>query len=467
MKALILLREKDCHWMRQFFPEKHPAMVQVCNKPLLEFMVDFILLNGCPEVRIVMEEPGADVKDHFGNGHRWGINISYGNASPGDTIAGILEKNSTFCQNTPLLILDGYFFIHFDKSMDYHNWPENLNSGLVNSCQTGAVLFADNEFCRTNIAAALTGLEFALSPLETINDLFMITMQVLATEQEHYVLPGYGVEKGVLIGRNVEIGKDVQIELPILIGDNVRLLGEAEIGPNVTIGNNVIIDDGTKINQSIILADSYIGRGLLIDKKIVNGEQVISPTDGTSMLIKDGFLFSAMDQTTLISPLRFFFGIIGALFLATLQVIPYYLLSTLQRLFSRWQVEQTSCFVGGKIQNRTFTLIKNDRENIVGKIFHALSLDKFPLLIAVIRGQLALIGNRLLPVTEENKKFLQDFPDYSPGAFNYAENEDLEPGSHEDEVAQRFFIANRSFKQDLGVLLKTILSRLMGKNETV
>lgn len=466
MKALILLREKNCRWIREFFPESHPAMVRIGIKPLLEYLVDFVLLNGCPKLRIVIEEPDADLKNHFGNGARWGIDIDYGNASPDDTIDTLIKKNGSFCQDSSMLILDGFFFIHYDKNKDYHNWPKNISSGLVNSCRTGAVLFADNESCRTNVASALTGFDFALSPLETINDLFNITMQVVATEQEHYVMPGYGVEKGVLIGRNVEISKNVQIKLPVLIGDNVKLLGNAVIGPNVSISNNVIIDSGTQISQSIIFSDSYIGQGLLIDRKIVAGEQVISPAEGTSILIKDGFLFSPMNQSVRVSPGRYILEASGALLLATLQIIPYILLSNLLRFFNQHHVEKKYCYIRGGEKNKTFTLIKNNRTTLWGNIFSALSLDKFPLLGSVITGQLGLIGNRLLPVNEENRKFVRDFPDYNPGVFFYTESDAVQPGSHEEEVAQRFFIANRSFKQDTGVLVKTILSRFLGEKET-
>jgi len=68
MKALIILREKDCEWLRKISPAAHPAMFPVCNKPLLEYFIDFAILNGCSAVRVAMDKPGNDVEEYSAPG---------------------------------------------------------------------------------------------------------------------------------------------------------------------------------------------------------------------------------------------------------------------------------------------------------------------------------------------------------------------------------------------------------------
>lgn len=467
MKALILFKEKDCAWTRSFFPDHHSAMVPVCNKPLLEYLVDFVMLNGCQELRILMEEPSSDVENYFNSGDRWGLRISYGVCSPMDSLKRTLEKNSTFCSSTPLVIIDGYLFIHYDKSDDYHTWMETEKKNALYPCDTGSLIYLQDMANVDELVETSKKSKLDFTALQTANDFFKTGMRILTDGQSHYVLPGYGVEKGVLIGRNVEIGRDVKITLPILIGDNVRLLGQARIGPNVAIGDNVIIDDNTQVSESIIFTDSYIGRGLFINKKIVDGPRVISPEEGESLQIKDRFLFSAMEEKKVLSPIRYLLGLLGAICIIIAQTIPYFILSGLRKIFGNWKTKTHSCYLGGNKKNTDFLFILIDPDTFLGQLFGWLSLDKYPLLFGVVKGELALVGNRLLPVNEENRQIIDDFPEYSPGAFFYGENEDILPGSQEDEVTQRFFIANKSFKQDFFMLLKIILSRLAGKNDTI
>jgi len=142
-----------------------------------------------------MDEPGADVEIYFNTGSRWGISISFGSFRNHDTIDHILEKNSRYCKEDSLLLLDGYFFIHYDKKINYGNWQKDSKSSRIINCQTGSVLYARDKDCLANISSVLTKVDFALSPLESLDDIFHITMQVLAAEQQHYVLPGYGVER--------------------------------------------------------------------------------------------------------------------------------------------------------------------------------------------------------------------------------------------------------------------------------
>ncbi len=258
MKALIILRERDCGWLREIYTS-HPSMFPVCNKPLLEYFIDFAILNGCSDVRMVFDEPGVEIESFFNTGSRWGIRISYGSFRKSDSIDHVIEKNSHYSQNSSLLILDGFFFIHYDKGKNYGHWQKGSKSSLSVTCQSGSVLFAQNKTCLRNISTAPPQVEFAISPLESLDDIYQITMQVLAAEQHHYVLPGYGIERGIIMGKNVQIDRDVTLNEPVIIGDNVRLLGSAVIGPLAVIGSNVIIDKGTNVHESVVVEESNLG----------------------------------------------------------------------------------------------------------------------------------------------------------------------------------------------------------------
>ncbi len=458
MRALICIREKDYQWAQTAFPASHPGMVRICNKPLLEYLIDFVILNGCTQVRLILDEPGQDIEHYFGTGSRWGIELSYSNSRPSDTTDTILQKNEKFCGENPLLILIGFFFIHYDKEKDYSTWQETSYTGKMSICSTGNVLFVRNSADIKNISSAQTDVEFALSPLESIEDIFQISMQVIASEQNYYVLPGYSADKGIILGRNVEIGKDVVINSPVIIGDNVRLLGEAIIGPSAVIDRNVIIDSGTQVERSAVLEGTYLGRNLYVHEKIVSGKTIFSGVNAESMTSEDAFLLSAIEPTKPWKKVRRILSSCTALLLVIVLYIPYLCLGLIRKLNKDWQKVPKIYYTSHTGETVQLNTITSNSTTLSGRLFSAFYLDRVPLLPQVIQGKIQLIGNHLLQENEQNQQLLINFPEYAPGIFSYTEADNIAPGSIESEVAERFYAAHRSIFQDYKMFARILLS---------
>jgi len=424
-------------------------------------MVNFTILTGCTEIRMVMDEPGMDVEQYFKSGSRWGAQISYGNSMDGDDLGHILEKNYSFCKDTSLLILDGFFFINYDKSQDYSRVISLNGSGINLTCSTGSMFHIEEQ---TAVSSLIQGPgecpECSLSPLATLDDLLQISIRIMESEQNHYVLPGYGSEEGLVMGSNVEIHPTARIIKPVVLGNNVRILGETVVGPNATIGNNVIIDSGSQVEQSIIMDGSYVGHYLTIEQKIVEGHRVIDPIYQKTLKVEDGFLFSKMETNQSFSIVRTMINIMVGLCLAGVQLIPYILLGSIRKIQKNWSVKTTACFMDSQGTTKTFDLIQNNLTTFTGKIFAALSLDKFPLLGSVIKGKLRIVGNRLLEATPDNREQLYDFPEYIPGAFFYSESDGFAPETPEEEISERFYAANRTISKDAIMLIKALIARL-------
>jgi NDP-sugar pyrophosphorylase family protein len=437
-------------------------MVTICNKPLLEFMLDFAMLRGCTAVRIIVDEPDRGIESYFAGGERWGVDISYNIAKTSDSIDTIFAKNSAFCRASPLLIIDGFLFVHYDKTKNHRNSFAG-ETGLLSSCASGSVLFAEDTHCLKNISNASLDQDFALSPLTSLDELFQTTLQVLEAEHDHYVLPGYGMERGILLGRNVEIGREVEIIPPVIVGDNVRLLGKAEIGPNAVIGSNVIIDSGTKVEQSIVLSGSYLGRELTIFARIIAGDRIISPKDGAVLDINEGFLLSPIASQAPGLTSRCVNTLI-ALLLAGIQAAPYLILAGTQKLQGDWHVEYKTLLLNVEGDSLTLAVPQGRHHSIAGRIFATLGLDKFPLLGAVICGKLPLVGNRLLPDSQRNRELLHEFPHYRPGLFAYSDSEDVVSGTFEEEITERYHAANRGLAYDLRILPKIIWANILKKS---
>ncbi len=490
MKALIVIREKEYKWLTEFFPSQHPAMIRICNKHLLEFIVDFAVLTGCTAIRIVVDDPDGIIEKYFQRGELWGVEISYANLMPEESMEVVLKKNSSYCSFSPIFIMDGFFFIHYNKSEDYTAMFEKYNSEQsaisdkplstayqILSCKTGALQYLSatnvSDFNSDSVSASISDSisipedsineTISLSSLENLQNLLDINMQIIEKEQSHYVLPGYGTEKGVTIGSNVEINQNTKIIEPVILGSNVRLMDYAVTGPSAVIGSNVIIDTGSHIEQSVIMEGSYVGKHLTIEGKIVDGSSILSPEYGEKLVIEDAFWLSKMQETSSFSPLSLFFNSVAALFLLMIQFIPFIIFYSLLKIQKKWTVTQKSFLINSHGNVKNFYIIKNKNKTISERLFYLLGLDKITFYKAVILGKIKLVGNYMLEDTPVNRDFISDFKEYLPGIYSYSEGEGLETGTYESEIAERFHGVNRSWFNGLKMLIKAIFHRWVVK----
>lgn len=464
MNSLIIIQEKHYSWLRELKSAEHPAMVTICNKPILEYLVDFSVLLGCKEIRLVFEEPDGAVEEYFGNGERWGVKIDYGNFRADDSVTRIVEKNSGLGENTPLIVLNGLLFFHYDKNSKYEITAEGPGWGFLYESDAGSISYRTADAKGQSTKVKLHPDLPISTPHNNVN-LFRIAMLILREEQHQYVIPGYGADKGVILGRNVEIGKGVKVHGPVVVGSNVRFLGKAVVGPNAVIGNNVIIDDGSEVRDSVVMANTYIGRRLFVSGKMVAGSRVFSANNDTSMEVSDEFFLSPIKGSLPIDFVNYLFNVCGALILALFQLVPFCILFAIRWMQGDVQMKKMRFLLSSDGETRLFRLPVLRQTRFSDRIIKSLSLDRFALLKNVFSGKLQLVGNRLIPDTAEGREFVKDFASYMPGIFNYTEADRLEPGTAESEIAERYYSANRGLLSEAKSLLRVLLNNLFIKQQ--
>ena len=76
MKAILLAAGKG----ERFYPFSHfrpKAMFPICNRPLLEWSVERLVAAGVTDIGVVIGHRGGRVRNHFGDGNRFGCEITY------------------------------------------------------------------------------------------------------------------------------------------------------------------------------------------------------------------------------------------------------------------------------------------------------------------------------------------------------------------------------------------------------
>jgi hypothetical protein len=206
MKALIFCKSAHNDWAAKIFGGQSPYMLYVVNKPLLEYYIDFCSLKKITEVRIVSVDDDGSISRYFEDGSKWGLQISYGLAKEDDTIKNVFLKNKGFCKNSELLVIDGFGFIDYDKSRDdYPFFGGNLSTRMAREDFSLYYIYREDidESVEWSSIDESPNPGFSIERISNVKDFYELSLSIISSKSDQFVLPGYSSEKGVFIGQNI------------------------------------------------------------------------------------------------------------------------------------------------------------------------------------------------------------------------------------------------------------------------
>jgi NDP-sugar pyrophosphorylase family protein len=95
-------------------------MIPICGKPILEHQINCLKKNGLTEIILVVGHLGEHIKKYFGNGKRFGCNITYYTETEPLGTAGALFKLESISDDFILLNGDIIFDIDFSRMINFH-----------------------------------------------------------------------------------------------------------------------------------------------------------------------------------------------------------------------------------------------------------------------------------------------------------------------------------------------------------
>ncbi|MBZ4218563.1 MAG: sugar transferase [Chlorobium sp.] len=452
MKTIIITKELDYPWLHDILPGYHPLLVPLCNKPFIEFFIDFAILAGSTAIRIFSDETINDVESFCEKGEKWGTDISYANSLPSDSLDKILKKNSRFCSNERIMIINNILFFHYNKNADYRSFFASLPSGEVlgfgkrTLSLTGSPIDSENSRDNPPLSTVV---------LDSVGQYYQLAKDLLQNRLSQYVLPGYNNEAGCYIGRNVVIQKSAEIVKPVIIGNNVQILAGSVIGPAAIIGNNVIIDRKSTVSSSIVMDNTFIGEQLEVERIIASGNVLIDPESGQSLTMEDPHLLSSISQTgdsgTFL--LRIVHSCIAASFILIL-LLPYLLLRPILESRGSWSTKQIIYYSAKPQRKVALPVTALRKKGMLSTLAVFFSLDRFLWLFKVLSGDLDLIGSRLIEVNQESKAHLR------PGVFSYAEAEDWPQNDIDSDIVNLYYAVHSNLFKDIAMMQKALFNRI-------
>lgn len=129
MKAVIMAGGKGTRIaaVRSDIPK---PMIQILGKPILEYQIECLRKYGVTDIVLVTGHLGQSIVDYFGDGKRFGVNISYFNEFEPLGTAGALYKIENLSDDFLLLCGDTIFDIDFNRFIQFHE-EHNAWASLV------------------------------------------------------------------------------------------------------------------------------------------------------------------------------------------------------------------------------------------------------------------------------------------------------------------------------------------------
>lgn len=116
--------------MRPLTYEIPKALIPVKGKPLLEYMIESLREAEIRDIILAIGHLGNKIKDHFGNGSKFGVKITYSEESSNLGTAGALANCYSLLEQKPFVILHGDILVdlNFRDLIEFH---QNINKNVV------------------------------------------------------------------------------------------------------------------------------------------------------------------------------------------------------------------------------------------------------------------------------------------------------------------------------------------------
>jgi len=321
MKAIIMAGGEGSR-LRPLTCDLPKPMVNVANKPVMEHIINLLKQYGITEIGITLMYLPQKIRDYFGNGSNWGVNLHYFTEDTPLGTAGSVKNASDFLDETFVVISgDSLTNINLKNAIDFHYSKKSIATLILTKVDVpleyGVVLAGDEGQIEGFLEKPSWGEVFS----DTVNtgtyilepdvlkyfsrgkkydfsqDLFPLMLKkkdpiygyvtrdywcdigdLQAYLQAHYdifqgkinLLNDYTeIRKGIWVGSGTLIEPDAMISGPCIIGNNCRISNKAVIEDMCVIGDNNVIEGETTIKRSILWDNNYIECGSQIRGAII------------------------------------------------------------------------------------------------------------------------------------------------------------------------------------------------------
>ncbi|MCX8128646.1 MAG: mannose-1-phosphate guanyltransferase [Clostridia bacterium] len=313
MKAIIMAGGEGSR-LRPLTCDLPKPMVPVMNKPIMQHIIELLKSYGITEIGVTLMYLPQKIKDYFGNGSSFGVNLHYFTEDSPLGTAGSVKNAGDFLDETFVVISgDSLTNMNLCEAIKFHKSKKSkatliltkvdvpLEYGVVLTDTQGAITgFLEKPSWGEVFSDTVNTGTYILEPeilkyfekgqkFDFSQDLFPILLEkkdplygyvttdywcdigdLRAYLQAHYDvfedkirlnLDAVEIKKGIWIGAGSVIEPNAQVNGPCLIGNNCRIGNGSVIENFSVLGDNNIIEDEVSLKRSVIWDNCTIEYG--------------------------------------------------------------------------------------------------------------------------------------------------------------------------------------------------------------
>ncbi len=295
-------------------------------------------------------------------------------------------------------------------------------------------------------------------------------------------IEGQQIAPGIWIGPNYIIHPHARLAPPLCIGENSRIANAVDLGPGSVLGANVVVDDEATVYQTTILDQTYVGRLVNLNNRIVHSTTLINPETAESIEVVDPFLLSVVQPViTRAERVHRLFDVSVTVCLLLLMMPLLMVISVLGCFALRGRVFQRSVCIGRRAVSpylksdqpadrqilRLWRFQTKRRDGTIptfGQWLKRWEFDALPQLVNVLIGDLALVGVK--PLSPSEVEHLQEEwhqkRSECPAGFTGLWYIQTEPDGDLDDIliTDSYYAATRTRFGEIRILLQTPIAWL-------
>ena len=326
MRAVILAAGEGTR-MRPLTENRPKVMLPIANKPMLERVIDEVKQAGIRDITLIVGYKKESVKDYFGDGSKFGVNIDYITQEKQMGTGHAFGMASKVCEDR-FIALNGDILVssgHLKKLMKRTDDAVITVKSVADARPYGVIETSGEKVTRivekspqppTDLANAGIYLfnpvifeairETKLSPREEIEitdsiqllidsgnsvgyepleeewlDIGkpweLLTANELALKNlkgniEGEVEPNATLKGEVSVGKGTIVRNGAYIVGPVIIGENCDIGPNCFIRPSTSIGNKAHIGNAVEVKNSIIMDDTKIGHLSYVGDSVIGSK---------------------------------------------------------------------------------------------------------------------------------------------------------------------------------------------------
>ncbi len=385
------------------------ALLPVAARPVLAHNLDALSQAGVERVFLVISAFPEQLRKDVGDGRQWGLQIDYLVSRGEERPADFLQRRQ-MPADAEYLVLRGDMLRACDLAefvMLARAQAGNCVAGIIDGCSAGLWLCRGLEAC-----AALPGWPLetgpvdgialesaAMSRLDSLADFHRANLDAARGRFPRLLLPGRRIGDTLTLGRGSTCAASPAAGAQVLIGARSTVYATVQLEDTVVICDQVIIDRQASLADTVVLPGSYVGARVELRNAIVSCNDLIRVDSGSVLQVVDAFLLADLGEPEIsrgvAAVLNRFAGVL--LLLLSLPLWPV-ALGLAFRQPSR-PIRRVRLW-------RPRSDAQDARDGFIDWEFAVTIpvLRRLPRILAVVRGQMRLVGRAPLTLAEAESR---------------------------------------------------------------